>query len=60
MNLKELRDVLEKRRIMLERKLDSKKKPHYNGVDPDIIIEIEAKLEEIERILDLIYKDLEV
>ena len=54
MDLKELKDILEKRRIMLERKLDSKKKPHYNGVDPDIIIEIEAKLEEIERILSLI------
>lgn len=54
MDLKELREILEKRRDLLERKLENKKKPHFNGVNPNIIIETEAKLEEIERVLGLI------
>lgn len=54
MNLKE---ILEKRKDLLERKLESKKRPHCNGVNPNIIVETEAKLEEIEKILDLLYNE---
>lgn len=54
MSLEKLKEILENRRILLERKLESKKRPHYNGVNPNIIIETEAKLEEIEFILDLL------
>lgn len=54
MGIKELKETLEKRRIFLERKLESKKLPHCNGVNPNIIIETEAKLEEVEKILDLL------
>lgn len=55
MDIKELKDTLEIRRAFLERKLESKKKPHCNGINNNIIIETEAKLEEVEKILDLLY-----
>lgn len=57
MELKELKEVLENRKDLLERKLKSKKQPHFNGVNPNIIVETEAKLEEIEKILDLLYSE---
>lgn len=57
MELKELKEVLENRKDLLERKLESKKQPHFNGVNPNIIVETEAKLEEIEKILDLLYSE---
>lgn len=54
MDIKELKEILEKRRSLLERKLESKKRPHFYEVNHTIIIEAEAKLEEIEKILELL------
>ena len=54
MDLCELYYILEKRRFALERKLENKKKSCFDSVNSNIIIETEAKLEEVEKILDLI------
>ncbi|MGL5190903.1 MAG: hypothetical protein ACRC7S_14775 [Cetobacterium sp.] len=54
MDIKDFKKILQKRKVFLETKLKSKKQPHCNGVNPNIIIETEAKLEEIEKILYLL------
>ena len=48
---KELCEMLKKRKDFLERKLADKKKPHFYEVSPRILLDIEARLDEIEDIL---------
>ena len=47
----ELCEMLKKRKDFLERKLADKKKPHFYEVSPRILLDIEARLDEIEDIL---------
>ena len=51
MNKEEIIKMLEKRKELLTRKLESKKRPHFYDVSEIIIAETEAKLEEIETLL---------
>lgn len=52
MNIKEFKNKLESRKNMLERKLETKKQPHWRGVNPTIISDAEAVIYEIENILE--------
>jgi hypothetical protein len=54
MDILELKQYLQRRKDMLERKLESKKEPHFYGVNPVIISDTEAKLDEIEMLLEKI------
>lgn len=51
---KELIKTLEKRKDFLERKLADKKKPHFYEVSPRVLLDIEARLDELEVILQWI------
>lgn len=50
-DFKELCEMLKKRKDFLERKLADKKKQHFYEVSPRILLDIEARLDEIEDIL---------
>lgn len=52
MKISEVKQYLQRRKEILERKLESKKEPHYYGVNPVIISDTEAQLYEIEMLLE--------
>jgi hypothetical protein len=52
MKVVEVKQYLQRRKEMLEQKLESKKEPHFYGVNPVIISDTEAKLDEIEMLLE--------